>query len=334
MVDEVETTPDANQTPAFALAPNGTLAYVPRLEGTGQRTLVWVDRNGQEESLGAPPAAYTTPAVSRDGSRVALGIEDRENTDVWMWEVARGTLSRVTSDPARDRYPVWYHDGQKVVFESNRERQLALFSKSADGTGEVERLMTSEHALAIRPYSWTPDAQQLLFFHLTPQREDIGLLSISGEGRWEPTVDDGGTRKSHPDVSPDGRWLAYASTDSGEEEVYIQQFPALGARQLISTGGGNQPLWSPDGTELFYRSLDGTQIMAVQIDLELGVVPGNPALVFEGTYFNTLQRSYDIAPDGQRFLMIKPPPPEADTAPRINVILNWAQELGEGVPTN
>ena len=293
---------------------------------------VWVDRQGREESLALAPAAYEAAAVSPDGSRVVVEIADQQNADVWVSEVGRGTLSRVTNDPARDRRPLWAPDGQRVVFESNREGPVGLFWKNTDGTGEAERLMTSDATRGLRPYSWSPDGETLLFFHGGPGGGDIGTLSMEGERTWELLIGDN-VRETHPALSPDGAWLAYSSGDTGQEEVYVQRYPSLGGRRQISTGGGNQPVWSPDGGELFYRSLDGTGLMVVPIDTEPAFTPGDPELVFEGQYFNRAQRTYDISPDGRRFLMIKTATQgDGDASPDIIVVQNWHQELLERVP--
>ena len=170
----------------FAIATDGTLVYVPgaAIFGLGEATMVWVDREGREEPLSLPAAGYRRPRLSPDGSRVAMDILDVEtSSDVWMSEVARGTLSLVTTDAGPDTRPLWTPDGQRVVFTSSREGPIGLFSKAADGSGGVEQLAVFEDTPFVGAMAWSPDGDELVFVYVTPEtRGDIGVLSMEGEG--------------------------------------------------------------------------------------------------------------------------------------------------------
>ena len=241
----------------FDLAHDGSLVYIGGDDQVGGgRTPVWVDRQGREEPVGLPSRFYMMPRLSPDGTRLALGIVDPENTDVWLSELGRGTLSRLTTGPASDWSPLWTPDGERVVFASNRAGVWELFWKDPDGTEEPERLATIEEATELFPYAWSPDGEMLAFLYQNPgTRSDIGVLTLVGEPTWEPLLQTE-TDESTPTISPDGGWIAYDSDESGTYEVYVQRFPGLGDRRQISTGGGAHPLWSPDGLEIFYRAGD------------------------------------------------------------------------------
>ena len=221
----------------FAYADDGTLVYIPGSASAGAVSrLTWVDRQGEEETIDIPARPYQYPRVSPDGTRVAVTITDSENLDVWIADVTRGTLSRLTTDEASDRVPLWTPDGQRVVFTSNRDGELGLFSKAADGTGEVERLATFETATQpLRAGDWSPDGTSLVFV-FAEGTLDIGVLSMAGERSWAPLLDTEAVEVV-PVISPDGQWIAYASDETGRPEVYIQRFPDLGERQQVSTDG-------------------------------------------------------------------------------------------------
>ena len=317
----------------FSIAANGRLVYASRDGPAGARSLVWVDREGREEPLAAEPGSYTTPRVSPDGTRVAVDRQDNE-PDVWVYSVERRTLTRVTTDPATDGHPLWTLDGERLVFQSTRGGGRGLFWKAADGTGTTERLMESTSGAFVGPSGWSPSGESLIFGELpqTASNYDIGVLSMEGDRQSEPLLQMDYAEKA-PTVSPDGRWLTYFTNETGQDEVYVQRFPDLGEKQRISVGGGREPLWSRDGRELFFRSPNG--LMAVPV---LATEPtfraGNAELLFEQRYATYIERrNYDIAPDGQRFLMIREgAATDAATAEQLVVVLNWFQELKERVP--
>ena len=233
---------------SFSFSENGSLVYFPQRPMGAERTLVWVDRQGREESVGAPPRPYGWPRISPDGTRLVVGVADPANTDLWIYDLARVTSTRLTFDAAMDSDPLWTPDGERVVFRSGREGG-GLFWLAADGTGPIERLTTGANLQ--RPYARSGDGQ-LLVYHEDPA-PDLWVLSLEGDREPELLLQRSGAQR-RPAVSPDGRWLAYMSNESGREEVYVQPFPGLDGKWLISANGGIAPVWGPDGRELFYRN--------------------------------------------------------------------------------
>ena len=331
VVDNVLVNPLAGAA-NFAVARAGSLVYVPSGETVSQ--LVWVDRNGREEPLAAPPRNYILPRISPDGTRVALEVRN-EGNDIWLWDFARETLTRLTFGPAVDRFPVWTPDGQRVAFGSTREGGIDnLFWKAADGTGTVERLTESPNQQ--KSHAFTPDGRHLVFRENLPDTGmDLRVLSMDGERQAEALL---ATEfgELNPELSPDGRWLAYQSDGAGQNEVYVRPFPNVDeGRWQISPGGGSQPVWAPDGRQLFYRA-EG-DVMAVTVQVDASFTAGNPEVIVAWAYgIEDVGRTYDIAPDGQRFLMIKEGAEAADSAARaaqIVLVQNWLQELERLVPT-
>jgi len=319
-----------NTTVQFQVAQDGTVVYMPAVARGSAPTAVWVDREGRVDPLpGISEGGYRSVRISPDGTRLALE-EFRTLSDVWIYDVARDTPSRLTTDPASDINPLWTLDGEGVVFGSDRAGPSGLYWVNADGTGDVEGLMTGDVGLFLSPHAWSPDGTTLLFSGNYPcTGADIGLLSMTGDRASEFLLQtDFGER--HPAVSPDGRWVAYHSIRSGAFEVYVERFPDLGDRQLISTDGGILPLWSPDGRELFYMTPEADKLMVVSIDSETGLTAGTPEVLFEGNFFEWFGNyTYDITPDGQRFVMLMRGSAETteDAAPPdLVVVQNWLAE--------
>jgi serine/threonine-protein kinase len=289
---------------------------------------VWVDRQGRETPIAAvPPRTYVYQQIAPDGTRVALYSPDQEN-DIWLWDFARTTLTRVTFDPANDVYPVWTPDSRRLIFASERAGRRNLFSQAADGLGIVERLTDGPNAQ--NPTAVTPDGTRLLFTETAPKTgEDVMQLQLDGTRRVTPLVQTPFTERNGV-VSPDGRWLAYEANDSGQLEIYVRPFPAVnGGHRQVSTGGGTSPLWARSGQELFYVARSGA-LMRVGVERSQTWVSTLPAtLIKEGYATLGSGRSYDISRDGQRFLMIKPSSgSDQATAPTgIIVVQNWGEEL-------
>ena len=225
----------------------------------------------------------------------------------------------MTPEPGDDRFPLWTTDGERVVFISLSEESQGLFWKAADGGGAVEPLLTVEAVAVGQPFDWSPNGNELLFSYAA--NSDIGVISMEGERPWQPLLNSAAGENS-PALSPDGRWIVYHSDETGQDEVYVEQFPDLGNREQISTGGGREPVWSPDGRELFYRDPEGSRVMVVPIETEPTLVLRSATVVFEGSYLGVSGRHYDLAPDG-RFLMIKQGD-EASTSGQIIVVENWS----------
>ncbi len=312
----------------YSISGTGSLVYVSGSIQSAQSRLVWVSRNGVEQPLAAPAHAYLTPRLSPDGRRVAVTITEQES-HIWLYDLAREAWTRLTFEGNTNNGPVWTPDGKRIAFNSNKEGPLNIFWKLADGSGGLERLTTSQYLHA--PMSWSPDGQLLAFFEVNPTTQrDIWVLRMS-DRKAQPflrTQFDEGV----PQFSPDGRWLAFISNETGRHEVYVQSYPGPGGKWQISTEGGTEPAWNRNGRELFYRS--GDKMMAVDITTQPGFAAGTPRMLFEGRYdlapFPTT--NYDVSPDGQRFLMVKPSEQETATT-QINVVLNWFEELKRKVPT-
>ena len=321
----------------FSVSADGALVYVPG-GASERRTLVWVDREGREEPLAADPLPYYRPRISPDGTRIAVEVADPSNSDLNVYDIARDTLTRLTFDPGPDTFPLWTPDSQRVLFRSVREGG-GLFSKAADGTGDVERLTTN--AAGQFPYSWSADGQTLVFEQLAADTlNDLYTLSLDGEPTAEVLLQTA-AREFTPKVSPDGRWVAYASTASGRPEVYVQPFPNLAeGRWQISTDGGVWPLWSPDGRELLYRAFVPNQAVTVPIDGTATFRPGNAEPLFNmGPYFTPggpAGTNWDIAPDGERFVLLMSGTASTTedlfSQPQMIIVRNWFEELKARVP--
>jgi Tol biopolymer transport system component len=310
----------------FGLSSQGSLVYVPAPGGVqaDQRRLVWVRRDGTEQSLPTPERDYSEPRLSPDGRRVAVTIQSvQQGAQIWLVDLSRETLTRFTFEGNTNEYPDWTPDAKRIVFHSDKEGQMNLFWQRADGSGGLERLTTGRYPQA--PSSWSPDGQLLAFTELTGPGHTIWVLRLS-DRKPQPFLRDP-SDETAPRFSPDGRWLAYVSDESGREEVYVQPYPGPGGKWQISTEGGNEPLWNRNGRELFYR--DRNKMMAVEIATQTTFSAGKPRTLFEGQYMPGAGPSfanYDASPDGQHFLMIK------DRGAQINVVLNWFEELKQKVP--
>ena len=312
----------------FSLSDEGSLVYVPGFgAGGAERTLVWVDRQGREDALPAPPRPYSWVRVSPDGTRVVTEIQDPTNTDIWIYELGRGSSMRLTFAPERDSWPLWTPDGRHIVFASG----LDLVRKASDGTGDVETLATGL-PLAPRPFAWSGDGMSLVYDQ-NDAAGDTFLLSLGNDGQAEALIASE-FRNHRPAVSRDGRWIAYESNESGQTEIYVRPFPDVGSgRWQVSTEGDDSPVWSPDGGELFYNS--ASALMRAAIDTRTSFSAGNPEVLFEGAYvFGTgpAGRAFDMFPDGQRFLMVKESDETSGIAAVIILVQNWHQELLERVP--
>ncbi len=336
--DSVPVVQGVRQTPStvvdYAISDNGTLIYVPSTSTGGpNRTLVWVDRKGQEEPLAAEPQGYQFPRVSPDGSRLAISVIESEGEDVWIYDLEREILTRLTFDPATDHNALWTPDGQRIVFDSGRDGTAHnLYWKAADGTGQVERLTTSPNNTGA--YSFSPDGKSLVHRDAgTTSPWNLHVLSMEGEFSSQPLLDSEFAEQSAA-ISPSGHFIAYQSNESGQSEIYVRPFPDVDdGKWQISSDGGIGPVWAPGGQELFYRN--GDAMMVVDIKTEPAFTAGSPVVLFTGRY--TIWGgfvNYDISPDGQRFLMIKEVDEEEGQQDQINVVLNWFEELKRLVPTN
>jgi serine/threonine-protein kinase len=264
---------------------------------------------------------------------VAVAIRDREQ-DIWIWDFARQTLTRLTSDPSGDLAPVWTPDGKTVVFASTRTGVYNLYAQPADGTGPAIRLTDGGNTQA--PDSVTPDGASVLGREVRPNtKADIVRVAMGARGGSSDALIDSRFDEWNADVSPDGRFIAYQSDDSGRMEVYVQPYPRLGdGRWQISLTGGSQPQWTRGGRELLYLD-DGGRLSSVTVSTDgTRVDVGRPVTLFTTRYAghgDSAFRSYDVSRDGQRFLMIKDADDRA-SSPALVVVQNWVEELTRLLP--
>jgi Tol biopolymer transport system component len=332
----------------FAVSNEGALVYVPADAGevSRRRTLVWVDRQGRETPIKVPPRRYVHPRLSPDGTRIALDVRDQEN-DIWIWDLARESLTRLTFGPASDVGALWTPDGESVIFSSGPSGlgpimgARSLFRRAADGTGTVEQL--TEGTAGMVPSAITPDGEALIFEEGRPPSGetaadggDVMLLPLVGQRRPQPLVQTA-FWEMNADISPDGHWLAYQSNESGgQTEIYVVPFPNVAAGKLqVSTSGGTRPLWARNGQELFYVSMGA--LMRVSLAGTSTLQASAPSKLFDAQdfLFGAVDRPYDVSSDG-RFLMIKrsSTADEPAASARLVLVLNWFEELKRRVPTN
>ena len=311
---------------AFTVSDDGTLVYALGLSRK-RRELVWVDRNGREERLGTPVADYAYPRLSPDGKRIALDVFGPDR-DIWMWDIERRIMERFTLDPTENSLPAWTRDGTKLVVSSAASGIPNLYLQEVDGSGGRQRLLESPNMQ--RPFSVAPDGR-LLFVEAVPTRgRDVLALSLDGSRAVEPLLTSAANEIA-PEVSPDGRWLAFASDESGRYEVYVRPYPqTAGGRWQVSASGGRQPVWSKDGRELYYRDFGGAVVMvpvragpSFQPGVAVTLLP--PGRTYMGYGSGMGARTFDVSADGTRFLMVKTL--DAAREPSFVVVQNWLANL-------
>jgi eukaryotic-like serine/threonine-protein kinase len=320
----------------FDISAEGTLVYVPQAIGNGDndRRLVVIDGEGHTENLAAATASYQQPRVSPDGKRLAVTTDD-DGGSIWVCDLPKCSLRRLTFQ-GHSRFPVWSPDGRKIAFASTREGSAGILVAAADGTGTPERLTTSPPGFEHQPKSWAPDGRTLAFVNVKAGVKDtIWTVTLGAERHQTQILAVHGSNQMEPRISPDGRWIAYTSEgEAGDSilQVYIQPFPATGAKYQVSRDGGAMPAWSADGRRLFYQNPAGG-LMGVRIRTEPTLSVGDSAPVLEDETIT--DDDYDVLHDG-RFVV--PVPAERRTAagPRsIGLVVNWfaAMKTGASVPT-
>jgi Tol biopolymer transport system component len=312
----------------YSFSSTGTLVYIPGGLQGAQRRLVWVDRKGVEQPLPAPVRGYRTPRISPDGRRVAV-TSSESGDNIWLYDLARETLARLTFEGRVNATPIWTPDGRRVAFISDRTGAANAFWQPADGSGGAEQL-TESSGYALRPGSWSPDGQVLALEEVSPSAlRKIWVLRLS-DRKAQPFLRTQ-FNETAPAFSPDGHWLAYASDETGRYEIYVQPYPGPGGKWQISAEGGTEPVWAANG-EIFYRQ--GNKMMAVRTTTQPTFSAGNPKALFEGQYVPTQGTisNYDVSRDGQHLLMVKASE-EEQAVTQINVVLNWFEELKRRVPT-
>jgi dipeptidyl aminopeptidase/acylaminoacyl peptidase len=309
---------------ALSTSAAGRIAYRAGSSSLSSQ-FVWYDRSGTplEPVAGSEFAATLNSSLSPDGQYLAsIRPAFEGSTDIWVLDVRRGRLTRLTADPKFDMMPVWSPDGSRIAFTSNRNGDFDTFVKSADGTGSEELLAGGENG---PPSDWSADGRFILLARQLPGNRDIWAVPLGGDRKPFPVIETT-FLESNGQFSPDGRWIAFESNESGPDQIYVQPFPGPGRRSLISSDGGVQPRWRRDGQELFYLTPDN-RLMAVPIrlDSKKGTVEADrpvslftPPLVTAASTRH-LARLYMVSQDGKRFLMQT----WKEVTIPITVIVNW-----------
>ena len=305
---------------AFSVSDTGVLVY-----STGQsalnRRLVWVDRRGGVTPLALAPAAYDSPALSPDGQHIVLIVRDATGAHLWVYDIARGTLGKRTFEGTNDSWPIWTHDGTFLTFQSGGN---SLKRVRADGSGSAEPLVTDAQLPGVKiATSWSGDGRFLAI------QSSANIVVRDTEGVFHPTLTTSALEREGR-FAPDGHWLAYRSDETGRDEVYVQSYPPWNGKWQISTDGGAQAMWAPNGRELFYKN--GNRMMAVAVELGAAFKASTPRVLFEMPLPESTPGDpsrYGVTPDAQRFLVLTTATGEkgAASTPPITVVLNWAQAL-------
>jgi Tol biopolymer transport system component len=283
---------------------------------------------------------YSDLAFSPDGKRLAVTdgyYFSGDKADIWIDDLERDSLTRLTFN-GTSRYPFWTPDGQRIVYASLDNGVLNLWWTRADGSGGPQRL--TESGVDRFPGSWRPDGKILAFFQRTESNNDILTLPIEGDEKsgWKPgqPVPFANSRFQEilPAFSPDGRWLAYTSDESGRLEVYVRPFPGPGGKWQVSTGGGLKAMWSPNGKELFYNTLDNNKIMVASYTASADTFRAGTPQLWSAGQFTSVGQTFNnsLHPDGKRFAVLKTADTGVPTTVRVNIVLNWLEELKQKAP--
>ncbi|MEE8538534.1 MAG: hypothetical protein V3S54_01865 [Woeseiaceae bacterium] len=326
----------------YAVSQSGLLAYIPG-EHTNVGNFVWLDRQGKREPLGLPPGIFGGFTLSPDGKKVAIPIFDEDKIDIWLYDSTRRMPTRLTFDGKSRMDPAWTPDGKNLVFVSSRDGVGNVFVKPVDGSREAVQLTENKVLTLIGRIPPDGKAMPIATLSTETSSRDIFLLPLDGENSSGTTPAEPTPflqtpfQEGFPAISPDGRWMAYYSNETGGWEIYVQPLEENGSRSAgagrvrISTGGGEAPIWSRDGRELFYRW--GTKIYVVDVTLGPKFRAGSPRVLFDGPFVNLFGWSYDVSPDGKRFLFIENEELEKAST-ELNVITNFFDYLRRRVPIN
>jgi len=300
----------------YSFSRDGTLAYVSG-NSSNSGVLVWVDRNGNEVPLDTPPQRFGSFHISPDGRRAAIELSG-VGPDIWLLETARPGLTRVTTCQTA-RYPVWSPDSRSITYTLRDGNRYKIVSVPVDKSEEPKLMYQSEESIVSQ--CWSPDGGSLAF-SVRANSGDLHVLHI-GTGKTRP-LENSRFHEWGAVFSRNGKWIAFTSDESGRYEVYVRPFPGPGARVQVSAGGGEEPVWGPADKEIVYRS--GTVWMSVPIALEPEFQRDPPRRLFEGGYLNVPGPSFDISPDGSRFLLIRPIETQTSVT-EIQIVFNWFEEL-------
>jgi Tol biopolymer transport system component len=326
IADQVQTLGNPGAVGLFSVSKNGVLVYQPIAMGNSR--LTWFDRGGRAVGTVSDEATYGDVEISPDGKRVAVSIFDtsQRSGDIWIVDIARGIRSRFTFDGADESTASWSPDGSRLAFNSRRKGNADLYVKNADLTGSEELILADN--LNKWPFRWSRDSTLLSFIsNGGPTLQGVWVLPLSGESRTAVAYADTPFREEFPQLSPDGRWMAYKTDESKVNQIVVDAFPKRGARVQVSTAGGNWVRWRSDGREIFWLGLDD-QLMAASIvesNNKLEVGEGRTLFRVPPRTARTVTFSYDVAKDGQQFLF-NTPIDNTESTP-VTVVLNWTEQL-------
>lgn len=314
----------------YSVSDDGTLVYVLQSKFT-KRSLVWVDRHGNEEVISIDPRPFIAPRVSPSGDQISVTIDDPSGSDLWLYSLTRGGSTRITYTESRETAAVWSPDGRYIYYGSNLVDDI--FRAATDGTGIPEQLTdTATHQW---PNSITPDGRQLIYDEFgTATKKDLAVLVLSDQPTSEYLLQTEFNERNGQ-VSPDGLWLAYESDRSGQTEIYVRPYPDIkSAVWQISSRGGRKPFWAKTGKEIFYWG--PTDMMTVAIETQPEFVSGLPEALFDhqDKYALTNIPHFHVDPAGGRFIMVKKPSDESTLTDRIIVVQNWLDEVTQKVGAN
>ena len=315
----------------FSVSDLGTLAFIGGEFSVPEYPILSVSHQGATTTLWQQPGTFASPSVSPDGRSLALSVMRDDNWDIWVYDLEREVPTRLTFNEGYDGDQVWSPDGQYLVFNSDRGGRDGIYRKRADGSGEGELVVEFEEG-SLFPSSWSSDNRFL-----------IGEASSGGNDIWVLPLEDGAELEMFlatefgeysPAFSPNGRWIAYASDESGTDEVYVRPFPTAGGKWQVSDEGGGNPLWSPDGKELYYRT--DTGLMVVSVENQGGTFrAGKPQQLFEGRFRGGTTgmavsgfrfQDYDVLPSGEGFVMF-PQSTEEGKGAHLVMVFNWLEEV-------
>ena len=324
--------PIAEESQFASVARDGTLVFLDGNTAALQETLVWRNRAGELlETIGQPQQGMSRPALSPDGRRIAIGFNESGNSDIWIHDLIRSTKTRLTFDEGTEYDPIWLPSGGEIAY-TQLGTGWSLMRKSADGTGEAVVLVETD--LYAYAEDWSTDGRYLAYSLGTSEaRTDIRYVELQSDGETSEPVTFLGTPNSEsvPRFSPDGRFVAYRSSESGRNEVYVRPFPeGTAGKWLVSANGGSQQRWRGDGKELYY--VEDSTMMAVSVSTEPTFTLGQPQPLFESADLigrGDGRTMYDVAVDGERFVTVSPVevPDEEAAPPSVRVVQNWYEEF-------
>ena len=309
---------------AFSASHTGVLVYVTDRQVANNRRLVWVDRKGGVMPLALAPGVYDSPALSPNGQQVVLAVRDTTGEHIWVYDLARGTFDKRTFDGPGDNFPIWSRDGTFLTFTRGPSPGFVgpIMRLRADGSGTTELLVSEAHLQGNKVAgSWSADGRLLTIQHAG------NVVVRDAEGVFHPILATGANEREAR-FSPNGLWFSYRSNETGRWQVYVQSYPPGNGKWQISTDGGAQAMWAPNGRELFF--LSGNRMMAAEVEPGPTFKAGTPRALFEMPLAETAPDDpsrYAVTPDARRFLVLTTVAEEKAATPPLTVVLNYAQAL-------